>query len=305
VRAAHFGYFFPNTFYAKLDYGGLALAARGGLYVLDFAVAIVPLWPLVVIIVLGARRHAAWVRALLLAVVLQLGAAVYMGGDHFALFRFAVPALPLLSLALLHPMGVAVAAGGFRRGWGALLAGVTAACLLLSSLTVGLHPKRGEAGGVGQFARYVAECRLARQWELMGRWLGGAAPAGASVATIAIGAIGYYSDLRIVDPLGLVNAEVAHLDQGLGRGAAGHEKYDVALVLDQRPEYILLVNVLTRRPVPEARLAGMDWGAFNNALLESADFQASYRYRSYGVGGGRNINIHERRDAPALTGSAN
>src|SRR5262249_45804875 len=36
LRAIHFGALFPNTFYAKLDYGGARLAWRGLVYVADF-----------------------------------------------------------------------------------------------------------------------------------------------------------------------------------------------------------------------------------------------------------------------------
>ena len=292
-RWAYFGYPFPNTFYAKLDYGTLPLLTRGAMYVVRFAAAAWPLAiPALAAMALACARGApAWVRTLAALVGLHVAVVVYEGGDHFALFRFLVPIVPALGLLAWHSVGAAFA----RLGGPAAGAAATAIALVgVSGATVGL-PEHRDGIGMTHHRRLALEAELAADWSATGRWLGAQLPPGASVSLIAIGAVGYHSGMRIVDPHGLVDPVIAHRDMPLGEGYAGHEKFDVERVLAQRPDVVMLINLPTPDPVPEYALPGLMWGDYNAEMLRHPAFRRDYRYQPVAMAPGRFLNLHFRR----------
>ena len=82
----------------------------------------------------------------------------------------------------------------------------------------------------------------------------------------AIGAVGYHSDLRIVDPHGIVDPVIAHQRRELGRGTPGHEKFDAEDLLARRPDYLLIYNLPAKRLLPERRLRAKVWGELSAKL---------------------------------------
>jgi len=297
MRALHFGYLFPNTFYAKLDYGGPALALRGCVHLWDFVRAAPLLMLLCAVALYKIRGSPLWLKACLLGVALQVLIVVYVGGDHFAMFRFFVPVLPLLMLAALYPFSAAAV----RRG---PADPHTSSVILLgllviggSDLLIGQQKKRGELTEKTQFQRFASECEWARQWADIGEWFAARAPADESLCTIAIGAVGYHSGLSIVDPHGIVNPGIAHQRQELGRGYAGHEKFDVDHVLDRRPGYILVPHVLVSLPVPVRSVDRVAWGDFNRALVARPELHRAYRYVWVSLNDAF-LNFFVRRDLP-------
>ena len=108
ARAIHFGHPFPNTFYAKLDYGSAELLRRGAVYVGSFLGATWIVLALNGVALCLIRKSPAWVRVFLVVSVAQLAIVVYEGGDHFAMYRFMVPVLPLLCAVAMYPFSAAV-----------------------------------------------------------------------------------------------------------------------------------------------------------------------------------------------------
>lgn len=297
ARWWHFGWLLPNTFYAKLDYGGVALLARGLRYAWSFAMAVSPLVVLAVAAVFMLRRAPVWVKGSALVVAAQFALVIWEGGDHFAMYRFLMPALPFLALLALHALERA-AGGRVPERWespAVVAAGLVV--LLVSAVTIG-QPRMPEEPDVTQRERFALEASYARNWAGIGRWLRVAAPPDASLATVAIGAIGFFSDLTVVDPHGIVDPEIAHLEVELGDGPAGHEKYDVDAVLARRPDYILLVNWMTPAPQPLEAVPGMVWGSFNRDILQHPELESAYRYASVQMGGRAFLNLHVREGAP-------
>jgi arabinofuranosyltransferase len=299
ARAAHFGYLFPNTFYAKLDYGSAALARRGALYVWDFLLGNLPMTVLALLACVLVRRAPSWVRGCLLLAAAELLGVVYVGGDHFAMFRFLVPVVPFLALAALYPAIALLNRDAVRRSVQAAAFTISLVVLVASGLLVGRQGKRDEPHLHSQFAGHLFGCKLAREWELAGRWLNEHTRPEATIATVAIGAVGFCSDRTIVDPHGIVDATIAHQRQELGRGLSGHEKYDVDQVLARRPDYILLVHYLTPAPIPRDRVAQAAWGDFNQDLVRRPELARGYRYASVPCGQ-LYLNLFVRRDRPAL-----
>lgn len=299
ARWLHFGALFPNTFYAKLDYGNLELWRRGLVYLGDFARAA----PLLLIAALGALllmgRRPGWVRVFAVLVVAQMLIIVYEGGDHFAMFRFMVPVLPFL-IALALQTCVVLSERVRRPGLSTLALVLLCVALVgIPGLRVGRQPRRDKVPPRSHFEWHRFEVRLAHEWTLVGRWMERHLAAGSSLVVLPIGAIGYYSGLIVLDPVGIIDPVIARQDRELGRGYSGHEKYDIDYLLSREPDYILLLDVATSQPVPLAALGREIWGEANQALLRDPRLGRDYRYENVPMGP-LYLNLHVRRDLPPL-----
>ncbi len=295
LRAMHFGQLFPNTFYAKVDYGGLLLLWRGVTYVWQFFLATLPMCTLALFSMVLIRGAPLWVKAFVLVVGGQLAVVVYEGGDHFMMYRFMVPVVPFLGGLALYPCVFLLKRQKLSHGGGLGITLFGLVMLGVSNVTVCAQYKEEGVDSPNQFGFFVGECSLARDWAIVGRWLRDNAPAGATVCGTAIGAIGYYSDLVIIDAHGIVDPVIAHQRRELGRGYIGHEKYDCDYVLSKRPSHILIYNMFTPTPLRKEFLEEAVWGDFNKELLRQPLLWKEYEFRSFRVGK-RYFNLFVRRD---------
>jgi arabinofuranosyltransferase len=267
-RVFYYGSWLPNTFHAKTG-GGLAAAWRGVRYLGDggLTFGILPFLVPLLLLVRGGRRAHVVPATVILGYLLYV---VAVGGDGLAMFRFLVPVLPLIFL--LGGEAVAAMPGRFF--------GRVAAALLLVLLT--FRPTLGSAA-----RRFVEEDRLRvdRQWTNIGKWLGEYARPGDTVAVTTAGAIPYFSGLRAIDMLGITDPHIArrHMPE-MGRGIAGHEKYDVEYLLDQRPEYILHFEFVLNRPVLDRAQFVTPWNRGLEDLFDSPRFHQLYEPRSVQLG---------------------
>ncbi|RKY90650.1 MAG: hypothetical protein DRQ13_12335 [Ignavibacteriae bacterium] len=70
-----------------------------------------------------------------------------------------------------------------------------------------------------------------------------------SIATGAIGAISYYSGLKVYDIYGLVDPVIATMQfDDLGKGFPGHEKIDLLYTLSKQPTYFIFNREFTDEP---------------------------------------------------------
>jgi hypothetical protein len=70
-----------------------------------------------------------------------------------------------------------------------------------------------------------------------------------SLATDAIGAISFYSDLKVYDFHGLVDPVIAKMDfEDLGKGFPGHEKIDLLYSLSKQPTYFVFSREFSNEP---------------------------------------------------------
>jgi hypothetical protein len=110
-RYSYFGYWVPNTFYAKMDHRSLALLPAyladfgdaGWRYIRSFVVqSHLAIFLPLLLLALADRRH--WRANLLVAGLIgaNLLYVVYVGGDWWQSFRFLTPLIPLLGLLIAH-----------------------------------------------------------------------------------------------------------------------------------------------------------------------------------------------------------
>lgn len=212
ARYAIYGDVLPNTYYAKSG-GTWQHAALGVAYIRDCVLD----FPVCVLAVLAWRTR--YVPAVALA---WLAFFVRSGGDTFEYSRLWFPLVPALTaLALAHVGKLAPAI--------AVVAGVRAA--------IWHHiPEQGTSPRV-------------IEWMNTGTWLHYHYPAGTLIATVPIGAIGYYSNLPVLDLVGLTDREIAHAGHTvppelLTKTWIGHERHDTPYVLARAPK--LIVTTMSR-----------------------------------------------------------
>lgn len=250
-RWSYFGYLLPNTYYAKVDRFSFPLVERGATYLGGFVLKMIPLF---LLFAFSAGSTAGQSIRLIRFSVLTYAAlgVVLVGGDHFPVYRFCVQMLPALVILLWIP--------SIRRFRFLILA--LPACSILASALF-----------LTDLGNYSAHRRDVMKWTYIGGFLKKTAAPDASIATLAIGAIGYYSQLKVIDMYGIVDTHIAHLEIETGKGLAGHEKFDNSYVLSRRPDIILLDNQL--HPVPGTLLL---WGAAAPDMERRAEFKANYRF---------------------------
>jgi arabinofuranosyltransferase len=249
-RWAYHGSLLPNTARAKVS-PGPDLLLRGARYVLGF-----PLIFLSPLIFLPGLREAARParRADGIPVLLFLagvaGYCVAVGGDWMPMGRFLVPGLVLFVLPVAWMLESLCARGGLGR--------VAAHGLLAAAILLGLLPG-WNIHVVPQSIRALAGVRLhddperfrseLEQWKLMRanvpRWRRLAemvrersAP-GDTIVRTAIGVVGYYSGLHVLDRAGLVSREVADREVTGELRTPGHDKLvEHTWFLPSNPAYL-------------------------------------------------------------------
>jgi hypothetical protein len=162
----------------------------------------------------------------------------FMAESYNPGIRYMVPVLPLLYLyaqgpiiALLKLVGRATErAGGGWREWLA----VGGVCAAIALFMVIMAPRTRRDGQNAEQAKQQALIPL-------GRWLHDYAPPTSTVALQDIGAVAYYSGLRVIDdnPGALTNGDVTYR-----LGPAGFA--DIAL--DPRPEFLVFTSASVRDP---------------------------------------------------------
>jgi hypothetical protein len=268
-RWSYFGYPLPNTFYAKTG-GTLAQYARGARYVWLFAQHYLLPWaPLLALawlspgagsggregrlarerggLAVSLREHSLLATCAVVAGCYALYIA-WVGGDYMAMYRFFVPTLPLLYLLLAS---AARRAFWFARERGGARRALAGASLAIAALGTLVHSTPLEQALFekppymhGNFRGVQTERWHVARLSLIGRFFADYAKGPEeSLATDAIGAISYYSGIRVHGAHGLVDSRLSHREQGdrrIGRGFAGHERSDLAYRFSQRPTFFMM-----------------------------------------------------------------
>ena len=273
-RYATFGYPLPNTFYAKTG-GGLRQYWRGLVYVSYFCLHFVLPWlPWSLLWAWRAagprdsaqqppwrgwfalrREHAGTVVACAV-VVGYIGYVVLVGGDYMAMYRFAVPVLPLLYLLLglfAHHSVTDVEMNGRRRILLGAMGLLTAGAILLQSTPLEQAVFAPTPRMHGTYRGVNIERWHVNRFHVIGRFFAEQMPdQSGSILTYDIGVVGYITRFDIYDVLGIVDPTIAHQPPpaAMGLGLPGHEKQDLAYSYSRQPTFVMYTVQL--RPTPGA-----------------------------------------------------
>ena len=270
-RYSYFGYLLPLTFYAKTG-GTFYQWFRGLKYLIYFSIHfLLPFLPLLLYLFWKRKELVKnnnislfkWFKkplsnnsfSLIFCGVLCSAYIFYIilvGGDYMAMYRFFVPILPLIYILL---------AAGFhlmKNSRQSLTNNYLAVIFILIALagtvlqSTPLEKILFQKPGIthGQYQGVGTERWHSNRLTLIGKFFNQYKKSDdESLATGAIGAISYYSGLKIYDIYGLVDPEIAMMDyDDVGKGFPGHEKKDLLHTLSKEPTYFLFNRELTDQP---------------------------------------------------------
>jgi len=199
-KVATYGEVLPNTFYVKAGSGSIA---HGAFYLWAFARTYV-LWP-VVAGMIGVAILQRRIAKLPLALVAAHAVYVIAVGGDFMEFRFCLPLLPPLALAIGE---FATTPSRIKPGLQVGIAIAVLAAFSLRHAATYTGEDDSTVDPVDALATYYGAVD-ANDWTQIGRALHALADTRASIACNGAGAIPFNADLPTVDQLGLNDAWVA------------------------------------------------------------------------------------------------
>jgi len=242
-RIAYHGDAIPNCVRIKGGFSTLRLE-RGVAYVASFLLAVLSL-PAVLVASACVQRgpHSALARSSLALIGGVLAHAIAVGGDFMAMGRWLVAGAPFVALLFALVLRRLAGRGLASAAW-------TAGCVVLSLLpSFDVHPVPESVRERLDFRRDGPFLSERGKWEQMkvrgegfavlGRVLAGVTKPGESMILGPLGAVGYHTELVLLDVYGLVSREVAALDLAPARAPAGHDRsVPIEFFLDRDPTYL-------------------------------------------------------------------
>ena len=221
IRWVYYGSWLPNTFYAKANIERKILLEHGAEYLLSFFAAnLIPMVLFAILATVALTRwgtpRAPWI--LLIGITAAtIATTMSVGGDHFPLHRFLLPTLVFIAYGLARGFGE-------LNRWFPRVAGIRGAVVAVGVLALlGVSNYRLLQHAVPDTR---AQVMMAERWSEVGRWFHDNAAPHATMASIVVGAIPFYSDLDCIDLLGLTDATVSREGAIYPEGAVGHQRYD-------------------------------------------------------------------------------
>jgi len=270
-RFTYFGYLLPLTFYAKTG-GSFYQWFRGFRYLFFFLFHyLVPLVPIIFVFLFinndrirfleffkldGGKNNYILFSIQLSAVipVLYTFYIILVGGDYMAMYRFFVPILPFIYLLLASLLNSIlknfIDTNKQKVIFAALILFALGGTILQSTpLEKFLFVKPSNTHG--EYQGVLTERWHTNRLTLIGKFFNDyKKSAEESVATGAIGAISYYSNMKIYGLYGLVDPFIAKKEiKDIGKGFPGHEKSDLMHVLSKQPKYFMFSRELTEEPL--------------------------------------------------------
>lgn len=240
-RYSYYGYWFPNTFYAKT--GSAFEYYKTGLdYFWEFAKAYGAYGALVALTLLNLKSKEKYSEHLYLLMIffVFIVYVISVGGDVLRPNRFFVPMLPVFYILAQEGLyELANILEGKKR--------LSYTPILMLVLVVGFsyYTFRGEAEQLKKYAEL--ENGLVDKMKLSASWFKAKQTAAGRplvVAATTIGAISYFSEVTLIDMLGLTDKEIAHNPKPIPEISANSEigwkerHYNVDYIMSRKPDFI-------------------------------------------------------------------
>jgi hypothetical protein len=210
--------------------GGISLGT-GAAYLAAFGAEVWPLLPAAAIAAVRQppARAAAAFAALLSAYVWGIG------GDAFGHSRFLLPALAVLAALCVRGVASLLESAPRRGAW--LAAAIPAAIAWQLLYPAGWRDARSARADTRRHNEMPDDWHRMRAHRLLER-----RPPPELVAAQAIGRLGYYSGLPILDLFGLTDPNVSRSRESVEGWdpLPGHQRSNAAYVLARRPDYVLI-----------------------------------------------------------------
>lgn len=229
----------PNTARVKAGLSAMRLE-RGAKYAATMYLAMPALVLTPLLALIATRGTAKCPRRVAFACVafaiVVTGYAIWAGGDFLPFGRFVAPLAPFAALAFAAML--ARPAAWVRASAALLIATAPAATLGIQFVPQALHFRWNEELAIPEQTMWEGVRERAANWTLVGRALRNRFE-GQSIVLAGIGAVGYYSGLRVYDMFGLVSPEVARAGLPIQRASPGHDqRVDPEFFGPSRPDLI-------------------------------------------------------------------
>ena len=279
----YFGSLLPNTFYAKTGPFGIMIG-NGSRYIAGFIASYGYMLPLGLLLL--KRRVREWNVILPALFVLAHWLSIMMlGGDWMPHYRLLLPTLPIAVIVAVEGL---FAAGRDRADEAA----PSKRSNPIPIVTIMLAVLMMFPGGL-KYDLFRTERLTVRIFARLGKRLHEILPPSTSLGLGSIGAIGYYSDMRIVDILGLTDAHIAR--NGLiVASQPGHMKTDGAHVLSLKPDLLLLGNVQIHRGRRGVEM--MRHKVQEEEIARQPAFDADYEFANIPLGDNFYLSCYKRKD---------
>ncbi len=240
-RYSYYGFLFPNTFYAKTG-SSLEYYKTGFDYFWEFAKSYGGYGVLLVFTLINLKSKEKFYEYLYLILIFFIFSVyiIAVGGDVLRPNRFFVPILPVFYILVQEAIAQTIQLFEKKNklSYGPILA-------LVAVIAFAYYTFRGESEQIKHFSEL--ENGLVEKMKISANWLKGrqtAARRPLVVAATTIGAISYYSDVVLIDMLGLTDKEISHNPKPIQEISSNSEigwkerHYNVDYVLSRKPDFI-------------------------------------------------------------------
>jgi hypothetical protein len=296
-----FRHLLPNTYYAKASFS-FSILGRGASQLETFLTLHLGWLAIAALAWIAWRRRGAWLVPAALAAA-SMANVIVVGGDGFVLFRFLLPALPALAIALVVGVEDLTQRFAIARRMLAVVGAIVVfdAWLVLAPFLPTRTLTWRDTSSPRARLRDVEH--ITDDYFVVGEWLRQSVPPGTWIALNAAGIVPYVSRLPTIDMLGLTDEHIAHAPIPLGTGAIGHEKHDGAYVLSRRPAIVLLgLPRLLHAPLPPDKLDAWmaQWLPYlpgDGEIYRDPGFRRDYEPTVAKIGDRGYLVLFARRDA--------
>ncbi|MBS1492297.1 MAG: hypothetical protein JST55_02230 [Bacteroidetes bacterium] len=261
-RLSYYGYPFPNTAYAKTGFNAAYISA-GWTYFKNFFEAYMVYGVVFALPLLLFRKKENFFEISLMY-LLTISYSVYIimvGGDVLKQFRFFLPVLPfiyILFAKFLEDVSLRMKA---KASTGLALA-------LVVSLVIGIFNYNSQKEAIKKDVE--TENGLVEKMKLAGAWFNKKQTQLGRplvLAATTIGAVSYFSDVIVIDMLGLTDETIAHKPLQIPEVSAlplnwKERKYNAEYVLSRKPDYIYFSTGI--KPSAFAEIALLTYDGFLN-----------------------------------------
>lgn len=266
-RLSYYGYPFPNTYYAKTGFSSAYFEA-GWTYFKNFFEAYM-LYGIVFALPLFLLRKKENFFEISLMYLITIAYSVYIilvGGDVLKQFRFFLPILPLIYILFAKFLEDIAYQIKSKSSSGSLNFGLSLA--LGVSILIGIVNYNSQKEAIKKDVE--TENGLVEKMKMAGAWFNKKQTQLGRplvLAATTIGAVSYFSDVIVIDMLGLTDETIAHKPLQVPEVSAlplnwKERKYNAEYVLSRKPDYMYFSTGI--KPSAFAEIALLTYDGFLN-----------------------------------------